>query len=72
MSYTHEYRQQGGTYRVSGDYLQRHSLIERVVREIVFSPADQSMPDETICIVMSDRDDARYICQMLQDRTLYS
>lgn len=69
MSYrtTHEYRQQGGTgtYRVSGDYTQRHSLVERVEREIVFSPGDKRMPDEGICVVLSSREDAEHICKLL-------
>jgi len=69
MSYktTNEYRRQGGTgtYRISGDYTQRHSLVERVEREIVFSPDDKRMPDETICIVLSSRDDAERICKLL-------
>ena len=69
MSYknTQEFRKQGGTgkFRLSDDYTQRHSLVERIEREIVFVPDDRRLPDETICIVLSNRADAERICSFL-------
>lgn len=72
MSYktTAEFRQQGGRgkYRVSGDYIQKNALVERVEREIVFVPADGRLPNKTICVVLSNRADAERICSFLNER----